>query len=140
MRTKSLDGMSSRFLRYKPPCSVRTHLVVGEEGHEIEQARQLQVLPAGLLVAAALPALLALPLQQTPKTQLSRVCRGFRPVRPRIWELPAGRMDVTQPAGCFSIEQFRLQHVKSAHEPLYTKNIEPAAISVQRLIQRLDGP
>ena len=39
--------------------------MVGEEGHEIKQARQLQVLLAGLLVTAPPLALLALPLQQT---------------------------------------------------------------------------
>ena len=45
------------------------HLMVGEEGHEVEQARQLQVPLAGLLVAALPLALLALPLQQTAQAQ-----------------------------------------------------------------------
>ena len=41
-------------------CSRTAHLVVGEQKHEVQQSRQLQILSAGLLPAAPFLALLAL--------------------------------------------------------------------------------
>ena len=61
--------VSAQLAVANPPVGVCSHLVAGEEGHEVQQARQLQVLLAGLLVAAALPALLGLPLQRTAQVE-----------------------------------------------------------------------